>query len=152
MRLQSTKLVIAFLVVALAAYFILSANIAVRLMSTNNAVNTLLGLSIIFIPLLGLLLVIREIFFGLSTQKMAKKLSDEGGLSPDDLPRDPSGRINRDAADQRFEELIRNFDDSDWRSWYRIAVAYDDARDRKAARSAMRQAEKLFRHPPSSDQ
>jgi Flp pilus assembly protein TadD len=31
----------------------------------------------------------------------------------------------------------------DWRAWYRLAIGYDDARDRKRARSAMREAVRL---------
>ncbi len=66
----------------------------------------------------------------------------EGGLPVDDLPRTPSGRIEKDAADERFatyEQQVQEAPD-DWRAWYRLAIGYDDARDRKRARAAMRRA------------
>ena len=61
-------------------------------------------------------------------------------------PRTASGRIERDAADARFEvyEAEVGAHPEDWRCWYRLAMGYDDARDRKRARSAMRHAISLY--------
>jgi Flp pilus assembly protein TadD len=74
------------------------------------------------------------------------RLAIEGGLPKDDLPKTASGRAERDAADERF--LLRQFeveqDPADWRVWYRLALAYDESRDRKRARGAMRQALSLY--------
>jgi Flp pilus assembly protein TadD len=58
------------------------------------------------------------------------------------LPRRPSGRIERDAADALFD-TVRAEVDSDpdnWRRWYRLARAYDYAGDRARARETMRKA------------
>lgn len=111
----------------------------------------LLAIAITVIPVLGLLLIVRELRFGMVMQDMGQVLAHEGGLSRDDLPKEPSGRVELTAALERFEEVSAHADLSEWRDWYRIGVAYEDARDRKRARAAMRKAEKLFRSPPASD-
>jgi Tfp pilus assembly protein PilF len=58
------------------------------------------------------------------------------------LPRMPSGRIQRDAADALFETVRDELesDPGNWRRWYRLARAYDYAGDRSRARETMRKA------------
>ena len=77
---------------------------------------------------------------------MANILADEGGLPVDDLPRTPGGRIVRGAADAQFPAYQAEVEAApeEWRAWFRLSCAYDAAGDRKRARSAMRQAGKLF--------
>ncbi len=50
--------------------------------------------------------------------------------------------MEREAADVRFVQRQREVeaDPDDWGAWFRLAVAYDDAGDRRRARSAMRTA------------
>ena len=63
-------------------------------------------------------------------------------LDVSSLPRMPSGRIERDAADALFETVrveLEN-DPDNWRRWYRLARAYDYAGDRSRAREAMKKA------------
>ena len=117
----------------------------------GSLVATVFAIAISVIPILGVLLVIREIRFGIVMQQMGRQLASEGGLPRDDLPKEPSGRAQLAAAQIRFEELSSVADLHQWRDWYRIGIAYEDARDRKRARAAMRMAEKLFRAPPSGD-
>lgn len=114
----------------------------------GSAIASVLAVSITVIPILGVLLVIREIKFGMAMQQMGRLLAAEGGLPFDDLPKEPSGRAQVAAAQERFEELSAEADLDQWRDWYLIGIAYEDARDRKRARAAMRTAEKLFRTPP----
>jgi hypothetical protein len=93
------------------------------------------------------LLIIREILFGLHISQMSSVLEAEQELLPDDLPHNPSGQTEKEAADMRFTTVskeVENNPDS-WRAWFRVALAYDESRDRKRAREAMRKAEKLFR-------
>jgi hypothetical protein len=52
------------------------------------------------------------------------------------LPRMPSGRIERDAADALFETVrveLEN-DPENWRRWYRLARAYDLVLRRRSTR------------------
>ena len=68
-------------------------------------------------------------------------------LDTGDLPRRPSGRIERDAADALFATVRAEVeaDSDDWRRWYRLARAYDYAGDRRRARDAMKTALELHR-------
>lgn len=65
-----------------------------------------------------------------------------GGLPVDELKRTPSGRIDRDSADEVFARRRAETEEApdDWRSWFRLAVAYHDARDVPRARKAMQRA------------
>ena len=65
-----------------------------------------------------------------------------GGLPVDDLPRRPSGRVDRAAADEAFGryKAAAEAAPDDWRVWFRLSTAYDAAGDRKRARAAMRTA------------
>jgi hypothetical protein len=135
------------LAAAVAVYLVFVAARAWVLIATGDPVPVLLGVSVVVIPLIGAWVVWRELAFGLHTQAMGRALGAEGGLPVDDLPRTPSGRADRDAADERFAQYERDVQESpdDWRCWYRLAIGYDDARDRKRARAAMRRAIALYR-------
>jgi hypothetical protein len=130
------------LAAAVAVYLVFVGMRAWALMATGDAVPVMLGVSVVVIPLIGVWVLWRELSFGLRTQHLGRELGVEGGLPVDDLPRTPSGRIDKDAADIRFAEFEQQVQQSpeDWRCWYRLAIGYDDARDRKRARSAMRRA------------
>ncbi len=116
------------------------------LFESGDPVAIALGLAIIVIPILGVWMLYREVKFGFGMQAMGRALGAEGGLPLDDLPKTPSGRADRDAADLRFASRQTELEAApdDWRAWYRLALAYDDARDRKRARGAMRQALSRF--------
>jgi cytochrome c-type biogenesis protein CcmH/NrfG len=119
----------------------------VRLLGEGTPTTAVLGLAIIVLPVVGAWAIWREIRFGLESQQMARQLEREGGLPVDDLPRRPSGRPDRAAADAAFERrrIAAETAPDDWRSWFRLALAYDDAGDRRRARQSMRQAMRLRR-------
>ncbi len=106
-----------------------------------------IGAGYLLLPCIGAWALIRELLFGAQTQRMARQLEGEGGLPVDDLPRTPSGRIVRSAADEAFPAYQAEVeaDPGNWRSWFRLSCAYDAAGDRKRARKAMRDAAKLYR-------
>lgn len=142
---MSARVVAFILAAAVGAYLIFTAQRAWVLISSGDPVPVGLGLAVIVIPLIGAWVLWRELLFGVRTQRLARELGEQGGLPVDDLPRAPSGRVQRDAADQRFVEYQRDVkaEPGDWRRWYRLAIGYDDARDRKRARAAMREAIRL---------
>jgi hypothetical protein len=135
------------LVAALAVYLVFAAARAWALISTGAPVPVLMGLAVLVIPVIGAWLVWREVAFGFGMQAMGRTLEAEGGLPVDDLPRSPSGRVQTQAADERFVRVREEVDahPDDWRRWYVLAIAYDDARDRRRARAAMRRALALYR-------
>ncbi len=137
------RLVVAVLVAVLLVYFVLLTSRSIDMLRTGSAAGILLGIGVLLLPIIGVILVGYELRFGVQTQRLARRLADDG-LLPDDsaLPRRASGRVERDAADAHFEVIRAEVEAApdDWRGWYRLAHAYDLAADRKRARSAMRRA------------
>ena len=137
-----TKATIAVLVVVLAFYAALIGFKGVALLDSGVLAGQLLGLALLIMPVLGLFVVWREIEFGRRTSALARTLDAEGGLPVDDLPRRPSGRPDRRAAQDLFDRMREQAEASpeDWRNWFRLSLAYDAAGDRTRARAAARHA------------
>jgi tetratricopeptide (TPR) repeat protein len=141
-----TKAVVAVLVVILTFYAVLIGAKGVAFIASGEPAPVVLGVAVLLIPVIGLGLVWREIAFGRRSAELAAALDAQGGLPVDDLPRRPSGRIERAAADRAFgvrQAEVEAAPDS-WQAWYRLALAYDDAGDRSRARSAVRRAIELY--------
>lgn len=153
MKNQSTRVVVAIaaIVVALSFYFVLLGQRGVALIQDGRAVPVVLGSAVLVLPFLGVWMVVATIRSGLAHQRLARRIHDENlELDVDDLPRRPSGRIERDAADELFAQVKQEWeaDPDNWRNSYRLARAYDYAGDRGRARDTMRRAvalEKLER-------
>ena len=134
--------VVVLLVLALAAYFVLIGYRGLYLLGQERLEYKVLGVAVLVLPLVGIWVVVAEIRFGLATQRLAEALDDEGEPPEPELPRLPSGRVDRKAADDLFEQRRHEVeaDPDNWRRWYELARAYDLAGDRRRARSAMREA------------
>ena len=143
---MNAKVLSWILAAAVSVYIVFAGMRAWALVTTGEPALIVFGISVVVIPLIGVWVLWRELAFGRRTQRLGEELGREGGLPVDDLPRTASGRIVKEAADARFVEYERDVQASpeDWRCWYRLAMGYDDARDRKRARSAMRKAIALF--------
>ncbi|NEC56447.1 hypothetical protein G3I59_12830 [Amycolatopsis rubida] len=131
---------------ALVVYLVLLADRAVALLGTGTPAGIALGIGVFLLPLLGVWIVVVTWRSGMQIQRLSRQLDAEGGL-PDvsELPRRPSGRVDRDAADAWFDERRAEVeaDQENWRPWYRLAYAYDIAGDRRRARATMRKAIEL---------
>jgi len=148
---QSTRVVVAIaaIVVALSFYFVLLGQRGIALIQDGRAVPVVLGIAVLVLPFLGVWMVVATIRSGLAHQHLARRMHDEGlELDVDDLPRRPSGRIERDAADELFAQVKQEWetDPDNWRNSYRLARAYDYAGDRGRARETMRRAVALEKH------
>jgi hypothetical protein len=143
-RLRATVVV---LVAVLTVYFGLTGHRAWVLLRSGEPALVLLGVGVMLLPVVGAVLVGAELRFGLATQRLGERLASEGGLPADELPRRPSGRVDRGAADEVFARRRAEAEAApdDWRSWFRLGIAYDDAGDRRRAREAMRKAIALSR-------
>jgi Flp pilus assembly protein TadD len=139
MRARRIALVIAAAVVVYLGLVVVR---GIAFIASGDPVAQMLGVAVLVLPLLGLGLAVRELAFGRATQRLGQIMEASGTLPIDDLPRRPSGRVVREAADARAQQRISEVDQTpdDWQAWFRLAVAYDDAGDRRRARSAMRQA------------
>ena len=81
------------------------------------------------------------------TARLGRELAARGELPVDELPRTPSGRYVRAAADAHFDVVRREVEASpeDWGGWYRLGLAYSASGDSRRARGAMRTAIALHR-------
>lgn len=142
------------LALVLAVYLVLIGSRAVTTLLSGRPVFIGLGLAVLVLPVLGALLVVDQIRFGARTEHLARRLEAEGAL-PDvsHLPRRPSGRVRRDAADEWFEAKHDELREApqDWRAWFALAQAYDLAGDRNRGRKSMRKAIELERTETAAD-
>ena len=138
-----TQLLIAFLCVALVVYLVLLGQIAMAFIRSGHAAAIGLGVALMTLPLIGIWVMVSTLRAGLAHQRLARRIHDDGmALDVSALPRMPSGRIRRDAADALFQTVREEVehDPDNWRRWYRLARAYDYAGDRRRARDAMGKA------------
>ena len=142
-RALRIQLLIGFMCVALVVYFVLLGRIAMAFVTTGEPAAIGLGIALMILPLIGAWAMVSTLRAGLAHQRLARIAKDEGmELDVSTLPRMPSGRIERGAADALFETVrdeLEN-DPDNWRRWYRLARAYDYAGDRSRARETMRKA------------
>ena len=137
------QLLIAFFCLALIFYFVMLTRTAVALIRSGPPAAVALGIGVLILPVVGAWAMVATLRAGLAHQRLARLAAqDEMELDVTDLPRTPSGRIARDAADALFQTARSELDaDPDnWRRWYRLARAYDYAGDRSRARETMRKA------------
>jgi cytochrome c-type biogenesis protein CcmH/NrfG len=140
------QLLIAFMCVAMLVYFVLLSRLAVAMIASGRVAAVGLGLALLIMPVIGLWAMIATLRAGFAHQKLARLIAADGmELDTSALPRRPSGRIERDAADALFATVRTEVeaDPDDWRRWYRLARAYDYAGDRRRAREAMKTALEL---------
>lgn len=139
MRAKITYLVTAAVLVF---YFALVGSRGVLLIKTGTLLTVTFGVAVLFLPVIGLWFLWKNTQFVRRANALAAELDAEGGLPVDELKRTPSGRVDRESADAVFALRKAETEDApgDWRSWFRLAVAYHDARDTPRARKAMQRA------------
>lgn len=140
-----TRLVATALAAVLMVYLLLVGWRGVLLVRDGGVVAVVLGIGVLLLPVVGAYVLWRELRFGLATQRLARDLHAAGRWPTEELPLAPSGRPRREAADAQFERRRRDVERTpdDWASWFRLALAYEDARDRRRARESMRRAIRL---------
>lgn len=122
-----------------------------------------LGVGVLLLPVVGLVVIARELRFGRESGRLAGLLATGGMAGSGEvagsggageagepvLVHRPSGRIDRASADAVFalRRAEVEADPADWRRWYRLAVSYGDAGDSRRGRAAMRHAIALERDP-----
>lgn len=142
-RALRIQLLIGFMCVAMVVYFVMLGRAGVLLVSSGRPAAIGLGVAIFLLPVIGMWAMIATLRAGFAHQRLARLAREQGmELDVNALPRRPSGRIEREAADDLFQtvrgEVEQNPDD--WRRWYRLARAYDYAGDRGRARETMKKA------------
>ncbi|MGW1799093.1 hypothetical protein ACWCQN_24775 [Streptomyces sp. NPDC001984] len=136
------KLSYAVTAAVLVFYFVLVGSRGVMLIQSGTLLTVTFGVSVLILPVIGLWFLWKNTQFVHRANRLAAELDAEGGLPVDELKRTPGGRIDRDSADEVFAKRKAETEATpdDWRSWFRLAVAYHDARDTPRARKAMQRA------------
>ncbi|MGP4087029.1 hypothetical protein, partial [Streptomyces sp. KR55] len=125
------KLSYALTAAVLVFYFVLVGSRGVLLIKTGTFLTVTFGVAVLILPVIGLWFLWKNTQFVRRANQLAAELDAEGGLPVDELKRMPSGRIDRDSADEVFARRKAETEAApdDWRAWFRLAVAYHDARD-----------------------
>jgi cytochrome c-type biogenesis protein CcmH/NrfG len=136
------KLTYAITAAVLVFYFVLVGSRGVMLIQSGTILTVTFGVAVLILPVIGLWFLWKNTQFVRRANALAAELDAEGGLPVDELKRTPSGRVDRDSADEVFAKRKAETQASpdDWRSWFRLAIAYHDARDTPRARKAMQRA------------
>lgn len=147
---------IATLVMAalLLLYLVLVGRYAVLLILSESPTAKVMGVALAVLPILGVWALVAELLFVVRAEKLVAILAERGELPVDDLPRLPSGRPDRAAADTQFPiyQQLAEERPLEWKSWLLLGLAYDASGDRKRARWATRRAIRLHRGKDVADQ
>lgn len=147
-RTLRIQLLIGFMCAALLVYFLMLGRTALALIASGEPAPIGLGVALLALPVIGLWAMVATLRAGLAHQRLVRLAREvDMDLDVSDLPRRPSGRIERDAADALFEKTRDELeaDRDNWVRWYRLARAYDYAGDRSRARETMRTAVEMER-------
>ena len=141
------KIGVVVMAALLVFYLVLVGVRAVLFIQSGEPVGIALGLALLILPLIGFWALARELAFGISSERLVRRLDELGGLPDRDLPVRPSGRPYRDAADAQFPaaQAAVDAEPENWQAWLRLGLAYDASGDRKRARAAIRAAINLER-------
>ena len=112
------------------------------MLASGSVAGIVLGAGMILLPILGAWALVREVLFGARIQRMARELAASNELVEDNLPRTPSGRVDRGAAAAEFESFAEAVEQepNNWKAWFNLSCMYDAGGERKRARAAMRNA------------
>ncbi|MFF7811335.1 hypothetical protein ACFZCF_05375 [Streptomyces sp. NPDC007945] len=136
------KITYVFLATVLVLVFGVVAMEGVLLLLTGEPAAMGMGAVAFLLPCVGGWFLWKNTSFARRANRLAAELEAEGGLPVDELKRTQGGRIDRDSADEVFARRKAETEETpeDWRCWFRLAVAYHDARDTPRARKAMQRA------------
>lgn len=142
-----TKVAVAVMAALLVLYLGFAVRYGILLLGVGEPVAIGMAIALLVLPLLAVWGLVVEVLFAVRAERLGVRLAAEGGLPAEELPLRPSGRIDRAAAVELFPtyQAATEAAPDDWRTWYRLALAYDAAGDRRRARWATRQAIRLSR-------
>jgi hypothetical protein len=131
----------------LGVYLTLVGERSLALVFSSEPVGVAIGSLMLFLPAVAAWGIFLELRFGLRIEKLGEVLKSENSWPRFEFELRPSGRPTKESAEAifgRYREMVEA-DESNWRSWFALGLAYDAAGDRPRARKAMRQAIALGR-------
>jgi hypothetical protein len=143
--LSSAKFGALFMSALVLIYLVLVGERSVALIGSGEPIGIAIGSLMIFLPALAFWGIFMELRFGLRIEKLGELLKQEGSWPKFPFELRPSGRPTKQSAQDVFEEFREKVDadESNWKAWFALGLAYDAAGDRPRARKAMRQAIEL---------
>ncbi len=120
---------------------------SIALVNSTQPVAVAIGALMLFLPVLAAWGIFLELRFGLRIEKLGEILKKESAWPRFEFELRPSGRPTKESAEAifgQYREAVES-DESNWRSWFALGLAYDAAGDRARARKAMRTAIALSR-------
>lgn len=144
---MSSRIPAAVMAILLLVYLFLVAQLAVRFIAVDEPIAKAIGIALFVLPLVGLWALVAEVIFGVRSEHLGRRLAAEGGDLIAGLPRLPSGRVERAAADEAFPQFQASVEAApdSWEAWYQLGRAYDACGDRRRARGAIRRSIALAR-------
>ncbi|RIJ56041.1 hypothetical protein [Clavibacter phaseoli] len=139
---MGTRIGVGLMSALMLLYLVLLGQRAVLFVLSGEPVGIAVSVGLLILSLVGAWALVRELWFGVRSARLARILDEEGGLPVDDLPTRASGRPVREAADASFPGYQAEVeqDPASWRAWFRLGLAYDASGDRRRARGAIRRA------------
>jgi len=138
----TTRVAVVVMAALLALYLVFAVRYGILLIGVGTPIAVTIGVALLVFPVIAAGALAAELVFTVRADRLGKRLEAEGALPTEQLPLLPSGRIDRAAADEVFPayQAAVEADPENWRTWYRLGLAYDASGDRRRARWAMRQA------------
>jgi hypothetical protein len=138
----TTRVAVVVMAALLGLYLVFAVRYGLLLIGIGTPIAVAIGIALLVFPVLAAGALAAELVFTVRADRLGKRLELEGGLPTEQLPLLPSGRIDRAAADEVFPayQAAAEANPEDWRTWYRLGLAYDASGDRRRARWAMRQS------------
>lgn len=142
---MSARIGVAVMSAALLLYIVLVGQRAWLLLASGDGVGIAMGAALVVLPVVAVWALGRELWFGVRAESLGRRLESEHALPAEEVAVRPSGRVIRDDADAVFPAHRADVEahPDDWRAWYRLALAYDAAGDRRRARAAVRTSIRL---------
>lgn len=139
---MSARIGVGVMSALLLLYIVLVAQRAWALFVSGEPVAIAMGAALVILPFVAAWGLGRELWFGWRAEQLGRRLEAENALPDDIVTVHPSGRIMREDGDAVFPQYRAEVEAApeSWQAWYRLALAYDAAGDRKRARAAVRTA------------
>jgi tetratricopeptide (TPR) repeat protein len=121
---------------------------SIALVNSPQPIAVAIGSLMLFLPVVAAWGIFLELRFGLRIEKLGEILKRENDWPRFEFELRPSGRPTRESAEVifgKYQKLVEN-DESNWKVWFALGLAYDAAGDRARARKAMRRAIALSRN------
>lgn len=138
---MGTKIWVAVMVALTGIYAFLLLERGLVLVQDSNPVAILMGIAILFFPLLAIWVLFAEIRFGMRLGKLNQLLAQSDIELPEYELR-PSGKAERESGQRVFEQIRERIEGDELNPllWLLLADSYDKLGDRSRARKAGRKA------------